>query len=77
MHFSQVPKDNGVTDNASPPKVTKTNCRTRIDAITATKVQFRVIPAKGLNWAVRMVKPLKVMAIIKTANSAEWISASL
>ena len=60
------------TLRTAPPKVTNTNCRTKIEIMTSRKFLFRSRPSKTLMWEVRALKPLKVMAIMKVAKRADF-----
>ena len=59
------------TLSTAPPKVTNTNCSTKIDRVTFRKFLLRFKFSNGLIWLVLALNPLNVIAIIKVANTAD------
>ena len=71
VHHPHVFGFSGVTERISPPNVTKKNCKQMIPSITMIKFLFLLIPLRGLKCVLRALNPLKVIAIIKVAKTAE------
>ena len=70
--MSQVRMERGSTLRAFPPSSTKRYCITRIDPMTMRKFLFLPICSNTFMCSVLALKPLKVIAIMKVANTADF-----
>ena len=55
-----------------PPNVTKINCIAEIANMTIRKLLFLPKPSNGFIWLVLALNPLKVIAIMNVAKSADF-----
>ena len=69
---SQVVAVRACTLSTWPPTVTKMNWARKIAPMTIRKLRLRAMFSNTLVCSVRALKPLKVMAIMKVANTAEF-----